>query len=81
MSKNEDLKPLTVLFNHSILDLTQGDMVFLRPESYTAPYLGAVYQINGQRFVLVPKEAIIAMIKNGSDRSYSPVPQPSLEKR
>lgn len=64
MSKNEDLKPLTVLYNHAPTGLGPGDAVYLKPESYSAPYMGLVYQIAGQKFVLVPKEAIIAMVKS-----------------
>jgi len=63
MSKNKDLKPLTVLFHSEPLHLVPGDCVFLRPESYTLPCMSMVYRINGQPFVLVPKSAIIGMVK------------------
>ncbi len=79
MSKNEDLKPLMVVFNHSLFGLEPGDSVYLRPESYAAPYMGIIYQINGVKFVLVPKETVIAMVK--SSLAYSPRPSAVLEKR
>lgn len=66
MSKNEDLKSLTVIFNFSPLGLVPGDSVFLKPESYSAPYMNVPYQINGVKFVLIPKDAVIAMVKSAA---------------
>lgn len=64
MSKNEDLKPLTVVFNNNEMRAYKGDKVFLRPESYTAPYMGMVYQVDGVKFVLVPKNMIIVVFRD-----------------
>lgn len=63
MSKNADLKPLTVLFHSEPLNLAPGDIVYLRGESYKLPCMSMVYRINGQPFILISKASIIAMVK------------------
>lgn len=63
LSKNEDLKPLTVVFHCTSLNLNPSDIVFLRPESYSANYMSAVFQVSGLKFLLIPKEAVITMLK------------------
>ncbi len=66
MSKNEDLRPLTVVFNSEALSVGPGDSVFLRPESYSAAYMNMIYQVGGTKFVLIPKSAVIVISRKGS---------------
>ncbi len=61
MSRNEDLKPLKIVFAYQATDMTlwPDDEVFLRPESYTSPYMNQVLQTESVKFILIPKEAVI----------------------
>ena len=66
MTRNEDLKPLTVLFHSNEMGLSPGDTIFLRPEAYEGHHMVRVYQLNGIKFLLIPKDAIITMLKGTS---------------
>lgn len=74
MTKNENLRPLEVLFEDDEHLYQPGDKIYLRASTYEAPHMRAVQYIDGVAFILVEKNSIIAADKTRQPQVSLPLP-------
>ena len=59
-----NLDELKVLFDSKCFDLHEGDSVFVRQNNFNAPWANQIYLIEGKEFILIPRDAVVAVKKH-----------------
>lgn len=70
IKQKHDLTALKVVFNAPNLGIEAGDVVFVLADSYLTHWGKNVYTINGQDFILIPKESIVILNRTNPDWAF-----------